>query len=224
MPRPKDIDTTEGRERHEAKHHRILDAALHVFALKGYHEAKISEIARLAGVADGTIYLYFKNKDDLLLSLLTHTLQRLNEGLKEDLSTIPDVKDKLRHVIDYHVKTAIESPALAAFVSSELRRNISNLNEQAKEQLIGYLTQWTQVIDEGKRQGSFRLDLNTEVLQQLLFGALEYACESWVRREDRDAADLEQFGEHLQRLMLSAVVVPATSTLEEKILTPINQA
>ena len=79
MPRPKDIDTVEGRQRHEAKYQRILDAALEIFARKGFHEAKISEIARTAGVADGTIYLYFKNKDDLLIYLFEEQFGKIVE-------------------------------------------------------------------------------------------------------------------------------------------------
>ena len=77
--------STEHRRRHEEKYQRILQAALEVFARKGFHEAKITEIAETASVGDGTIYLYFKNKDDLLISLFEVKLDTINEGLKEKL-------------------------------------------------------------------------------------------------------------------------------------------
>src|SRR6187200_1603345 len=123
MPRPKDIDTEEGRQRHEAKYQRILEAALEVFARKGFHEAKISEIARAAGVADGTIYLYFKNKDDLLISLFESRLEAINEGLRRELEPIADRRERLQHIIRYHLRVAQENPTLAAFITIELRRS-----------------------------------------------------------------------------------------------------
>ena len=78
MPRPKDIDTAEGRKRHEEKYQRILSASMEVFARKGFAESKISEIAQVAGVGDGTIYLYFKNKDDLLISVFEDRMDNIN--------------------------------------------------------------------------------------------------------------------------------------------------
>src|SRR5262245_43002310 len=123
MPRPKDVDTEEGRIRHEAKYQRILDAALEVFARKGFHESKISEIARAAGVADGTIYLYFKNKDDLLISLFEAKLEAINQGLRRELTGVASARDRLQRVVFYHLRLAQENPTLAAFITIELRRS-----------------------------------------------------------------------------------------------------
>lgn len=207
MPRPKDIDTEEGRQRHEAKYQRILDAALDVFARKGFHEAKISEIARAAGVADGTIYLYFKNKDDLLISLFESKLEAINAGLRQELAQISDQKQRLAHIIRYHLRLALENPTLAAFITIELRRSSKFMKEYAKSQLADYLSQWGNVIDEGKASGTFRSDLSTGILKHILFGALDHACVTWVNNPQRRPEDLAEVGNHLNRLVMSAVNV-----------------
>ncbi|RYF06468.1 MAG: TetR/AcrR family transcriptional regulator, partial [Deltaproteobacteria bacterium] len=180
MPRPKDVDSVEGRIRHEHKAGRILDAALVVFASKGFHDAKISEIARMAGVADGTIYLYFKNKDALLASLFETKLRSINEGLSRELQGMGDAKERLRHVIRYHLRLALEQPQLVSFVTGQLRHSSKPLQPSAQEQLAGYLSQWAKVIDDGKHEGAFRADVSTGAVQQILFGALDHACLAWV--------------------------------------------
>ena len=205
MPRPKDIDTEEGRQRHEAKYQRILDAALEVFARKGFHEAKISEIARAAGVADGTIYLYFKNKDDLLISLFEAKLESINSGLRQELEQITDQKQRLAHIIRYHLRLALENPTLAAFITIELRRSGKFMKEYAKSQLAEYLAQWGSVIDEGKASGTFRDDLSTGILKHILFGALDHACVTWVNNPQRRPEDLAEVGNHLNRMVMTAV-------------------
>ena len=205
MPRPKDIDTEEGRQRHEAKYQRILDAALEVFARKGFHESKISEIARAAGVADGTIYLYFKNKDDLLISLFEAKLEAINEGLREELKGIPETRQRLIHIIQYHLRLALENPTLTAFITIELRRSGKFMKEYAKAQLAEYLNQWGTVIDDGKASGEFRNDVSTGIFKHILFGALDHACVTWVNNPHRRPEDLNEVGTQLTTLILRSV-------------------
>jgi TetR/AcrR family fatty acid metabolism transcriptional regulator len=207
MPRPKDIDTEEGRQRHEAKYQRILEAALEVFARKGFHEAKISEIARAAGVADGTIYLYFKNKDDLLILLFEAKLQAINEGLRVALQGVTDVREKLSHVVRYHLKLALENPTLAAFITIELRRSGKFMKDYAKAQLAEYLGQWGHIIDEGKQKGVFRNDIKTGVLKHIVFGALDHACVTWVNNPHRKEEDLIEVGNQMNALLMRGLGV-----------------
>jgi TetR/AcrR family fatty acid metabolism transcriptional regulator len=208
MPRPKDVDTAEGRQRHEAKYQRILAAALEVFARKGFHEAKISEIARSAGVADGTIYLYFKNKDDVLISLFEAKLEQINAGLRDGLDKITDVRERLTHVIRYHLQLALNDPTLAAFITIELRRSAKFMKQYAKAQLAEYLNQWGQIVDEGKAQGVFRPEVSTGILKHIMFGALDQACVTWVNNPQRTPADLIEVGKQLSDLVLRAVSAP----------------
>ena len=207
MPRPKDVDTEEGRLRHEAKYQRILDAALDVFARKGFHEAKISEIARTAGVADGTIYLYFKNKDDLLISLFESKLESINSGLRHEMAGVSGPRDKLSQIIRYHLKLAQQNPTLAAFITIELRRSGKFMKEYAKAQLSEYLQQWGHVVDEGKQQGVFRHDVSTGIFKHILFGALDHACVTYVNNPNRREEDLTEVGNQVINLVLRGLCV-----------------
>src|SRR6516162_2070458 len=82
------------------KRKRILDAAVRVFAKKGFYATRVSEVARAAGVADGTIYLYFKSKDELLVSLFEDRVERLLSFMRDELPRHKRAKDKLRRLIE----------------------------------------------------------------------------------------------------------------------------
>jgi len=207
MPRHKNIETESGKKLHAEKFSRILEAALDVFAEKGFHESKISEIAKRADVGDGTIYLYFKNKDDLLISLFETKLELINRGLQQELQKIPDVRERLRHVVRYHLQLAIEDPKLAAFITIELRRSAKFVKDYAKAQFAAYLDQWVQVLRDGQASGEFRSDVRVGIFKHFLFGALDQVCVTWVNSADRRPEYLVEVGDQLIELMLSALTV-----------------
>ena len=205
MGRPRDLDTPEGRQRHEEKYGRILKAALQVFAAKGFHEAKISEIARVAGVADGTIYLYFKNKDDILLSVFEAELEAINNGLRQSLEQLGSASEKLERAIRYHLAIPGNDPPVAQFITVELRRSSKFMKDYAKAQLREYLDHFESLFQEGIASGEFRGDLKPGMMAQLLFGALDYACLTWVNNPNREAEDLTDVAEFVVDLMARAV-------------------
>lgn len=213
MPRPKYIETEEGRQRHEEKYQRILDAALEVFATKGFFEAKITEIAKLAGVADGTIYLYFKNKDDLLISLFESKLEYVNTRLRAALADIPDVPGKLEHIIRNHLGLALEHPTLTRFMTIELRRSGKFMKEYAKEQLSAYLDEVGRVFDEGKAQGLFRPEISTGIFKQLLFGALDHACTVWVNNPHRRSDDIREIAAQMYEFVMRGAATAKAAQL-----------
>jgi len=202
MPRPKNLDTEEGRRRREEKYQRILDASLTVFSQKGFAEAKISEVAETAGVADGTIYLYFKNKDDLLISLFEEKLEAINAGLREALAPTSEPLQALAIIIKYHLDLAIHDPSLTAFITIELRRSAAFMKDYAKEQLAEYLGQWQRVLQQGQQDGIFNENLSTSIMKHILFGALDHTCGVWVNNPNRDPADLREVGEQLTELFV----------------------
>ena len=206
MPRPKDIDTAEGRKRHEEKYQRILTASMEVFARKGFAESKISEIAQVAGVGDGTIYLYFKNKDDLLISLFESKLEEINQGLRESLSGIIEPKAQLKAIIDFQLGLALNSVELAALVTIELRRSQKFMKEYAKEQLAEYLDQWNTVLEAGQKSGDFRADFSTNVFKFIMFGSLDHVIGLWVSNPNRSREDLVEVGRQLTDAMMRAVI------------------
>jgi TetR/AcrR family transcriptional regulator, fatty acid metabolism regulator protein len=205
MARHKNLETEAGKKLHAEKFSRILDAALQVFAEKGFNESKISEIAKRADVGDGTIYLYFKNKDDLLISLFETKLELINRGLQQELRQIADVRDRLRHVVRYHLRLAIEDPKLAAFITIELRRSAKFVKDYAKAQFAAYLDQWVQILRDGQASGEFRSDIRVGIFKHFLFGALDQVCVTWVNNLDRRPEDLNEIGDQLIELMLTAL-------------------
>jgi TetR/AcrR family transcriptional regulator, fatty acid metabolism regulator protein len=205
MARPKYIETEEGRQKHEEKYQRILDAALEVFANKGFYEAKVTEIAKVAGVADGTIYLYFKNKDDLLISLFESKLEHINCKLREELAKVTGVRARLEHLVWFHLRIALDNPTTARFMTIELRRSAKFMKDYAKEQLAEYVDQWGQVLEEGKATGVLRPDLKTGIFKHLLFGALDHAIMLWVNNPHGKPEDLEEIAAEVTRYVLRSV-------------------
>ena len=187
------------------KYDLILEAALRIFSAKGFHETKVTEIAKEAGVGDGTIYSYFKSKDDILISLFETQLESINAGLSRGLDQITEPVAQLDYVIKYHLQLALEHPELASFITVELRRSAKFMKEYAKEQLSQYLGQILRVLDHGKSQGSFRSDLSTGIASQIIFGALDHACVVWVSNPKRKADDLKSVGDELARLIKQGI-------------------
>ncbi len=202
-----ELQVQDNGKRSAEKYDRILEAALDIFSQKGFHEAKVTEIARAAGVADGTIYLYFKNKDDLLISLFEFHLEAINTGLRRELRDIPEPRRQVEHFIRYHLRLAQENPPLTAFITVELRRSAKFIKEYAKGQLAEYLDQLGAMIDRGKESGDFRPDLRTGILKHMVFGALDHTCQVWVTNPQRRTEDLDEVGEHLTDLVLRAISV-----------------
>jgi TetR/AcrR family fatty acid metabolism transcriptional regulator len=144
------------------KRERILDAAVRVFASHGYYNAKISQVAEMAEVADGTIYIYFKNRMEMLS-------QRLIEELKAQEGALA----KLRRCIELHLRLALDYPDLAEFISVELRQSSKFIKDYKNEKFINYLHILEEALREGQQEGVIRPDLHVEVTTRALFGALD---------------------------------------------------
>src|SRR5436309_12914212 len=113
------------------KRERILDAAVRVFAEKGFYNAKVSDVARLAGVADGTIYLYFKSKDDLLISLFEDRMERINAQVREAIASAKGAPERLRRLCQLHQALVESNRPMAEVISVELRQSSKFIREYA---------------------------------------------------------------------------------------------
>ena len=138
---------------------RILDAALEVFAIKGFETARISDIARRAGIGDGTVYLT-KSKDDILISLFEVRLEEINRRLSDQLAQCSNAQQKVEAIIDFHLKLALDEPNFAVLVSNELRQSSKFMKDYTKEQLMEYTGQWESSFEEGRSSGLFRGDMS----------------------------------------------------------------
>jgi TetR/AcrR family fatty acid metabolism transcriptional regulator len=165
-----------GPARDPEKRARILEAAIQVFARKGFFGAKVAEIADLAGVADGTIYLYFRNKHDLLISLFEERMDALLSGLRGALEGIEPGPEKLRACIDHLLAFAMENPDLMEVFTVELRQSAKFMKEYSNPRFKEYLELVAGLIDEGQRQGRFRSNVSPPVVARALYGAMDELC------------------------------------------------
>jgi len=172
------------------KHQRILDAAVKVFARKGFFQSKVSEIAQEAGVADGTIYLYFKNKDDLLISIFEVKMQEVISSFRSAINKVLSAREKLECLIRMHLAEFQSNPDLAAVFQVELRQSSRFMHESDKIQLKRYLDLVTEIVEQGQKDGVFRRDVPLGLIKRLIFGTLDEVVSTWVlagRRYDLEA-------------------------------------
>ena len=169
----------------------ITEAAVEVFAKKGFHQARVSDIARKAGVADGTIYLYFKNKEDLLLSIFEEKMDELLGGLADALEGADDPIERIRRFARYHFHQVRTNRAVAEVLQIELRLSNKFLKEYRPEKLWAYLGMFGQIVRDGQSRGVFREDVDGFILSWAFFGALDEIAMQWVLSRNPDRFSLE---------------------------------
>ncbi|MBL8169651.1 MAG: TetR/AcrR family transcriptional regulator [Acidobacteria bacterium] len=173
------VELTEEKSRN-GKFEAILRAAAQVFAQSGYFNAKVADVARAAGVADGTVYLYFKSKDDLLTSIFNWAMGQFLERVRAELTGLSDAKEKLRRFANMHFALLEEERDIAIVFQIELRHSTKFMEQFSTTHLASYLQMLREIIEEGQRSGSFRTQLNAKFAAKFLFGALDEMATNWV--------------------------------------------
>ncbi|MDF9760258.1 MULTISPECIES: TetR/AcrR family transcriptional regulator [Peribacillus] len=172
-------------KRNRPKYNQIIDAAVIVIAQNGYYQAQVSKIAKQAGVADGTIYLYFKNKEDILISLFHEKMGYFVEQIEEELKGKSTASEKLQVLIQKHFQNLSEDVNLAIVTQLELRQSNKELRLRINDVLRGYLHLIDQIIIEGKENGEFLPDLNNLLARQMIFGTIDETVTTWVMNEQK---------------------------------------
>ncbi|MGC8719935.1 MAG: TetR/AcrR family transcriptional regulator [Thermodesulforhabdaceae bacterium] len=162
------------------KYERILDAAIRVFAQKGFYQSRVSDIAREAGVADGTIYLYFKNKDDILISIFEEKMRSAIAIFQQELSQTENALSKLKRFVRVHLDLFRQNPELAAVLQVELRQSSRFMKEYKKVELKRFLDIIGDIVKQGQEEGLFRKDLPVSLVKRFIFGALDEVISTWV--------------------------------------------
>lgn len=167
------------------KYKQIIDAAVFVIAQNGYHQAQVSKIARQAGVADGTIYLYFKSKEEILISLfhekMGYFVEQIEEGIKEKSSAA----EKLLFLIQKHFQILSEDTELAIVTQLELRQSNKDLRIRINAVLKGYLNLLDRILVEGIENGEFLPNLNIKLARNMIFGTMDETATSWVMNDQK---------------------------------------
>jgi TetR/AcrR family fatty acid metabolism transcriptional regulator len=162
------------------KYHRILEAAVKVFAKQGFHKSTIAQIAREAGVADGTIYLYFKNKDDILVQFFEFKTKQVFDRFQEIVSKGDNAKEKLSRLIRSHLQEFERDRNMAMVYQSETRRNSPLVKEQIKQMSKMYLDIVAEIVEQGQVEGCFRKDLYLGLVKRYILGAVEEVINTWI--------------------------------------------
>jgi TetR/AcrR family transcriptional regulator, fatty acid metabolism regulator protein len=168
------------RKKTDGKRERILEAAVKVFARKGYFAAKVSEIARKAGVADGTIYLYFRNKEDILVCLFDQVMAEFLERVRRDVKAAVGAPDRLLAMAAQHLSGLGSNRDLAVVFQVELRQSTKFMERFTASWLQDYFALLNTIIEEGQRDGTLRPDLPRKIVAKAFFGALDEMVTSWI--------------------------------------------
>lgn len=190
--------------RRDDKRGKILKSAVKVFARRGFYNAKISEIAHHAGVADGTIYLYFKNKDDILICLFDENMGKIIADFQSRLATVADPAEKLRLFVHQHFELVRTMPDLAAVLQLELRQSNKFIKEYTGSRFYDYLNLISSIIREGQAAGVFRSDVLPGIVKRALFGALDEFSTLWVLSKDK-RYDLRDAAAQISNLFLEGL-------------------
>ncbi len=162
------------------KRERILDAAVRVFARNGFHATRVSEVAKAAGVADGTIYLYFQSKEALLVSLFENRVQRLLAFLETELPRAGSASEKLRRIVEVQLGLLQGDRDLAEVITVIVRQSTKRMKEHAAPKFAAYLDAIAGVISEGQAAGELRKDVSPHLAARAIFGALDGLALTWA--------------------------------------------
>jgi TetR/AcrR family fatty acid metabolism transcriptional regulator len=172
------------------KRERILRAAIDVFAQNGYFNAKVSDVAKAAGVADGTIYLYFDGKEDLLVNIFREHARSYLQSLERELAHVRRAEERIRIAIRHHLETLGRDRALAIVAQVELRHSLKFMSLLSQQEVADYLNMLRKIVEQGQAEGSFRRNLHPQLVAKAIFGVLDEMVTSWMLSEkDYDLAD-----------------------------------
>src|SRR5262249_21762807 len=158
----------------------ILRAATRVFARNGYFNSKVADIARAADVADGTVYLYFKSKEEILHSIFDQNMSEAIAAGRTLLEDLHDPREKLRRIALLHLQRLGADRDLAIVFQVELRGSTKFMEEFSADGFAEYLGMLRRTLEEGQRAGVFRKDLNPKLIAKILFGALDEMATNWI--------------------------------------------
>jgi TetR/AcrR family transcriptional regulator, fatty acid metabolism regulator protein len=167
------------------KRNAILRAAISIFAHNGYFNSKVADIAREAGVADGTVYLYFKSKEEILHSIFDRSVDEAVAEAKKLIEPTSDPREKLRQIAMLHLERLGADRDLAVVFQVELRGSTKFMEEFSKAGFAEYLALIRSTFEEGQEAGVFRPELNAKVVAKILFGALDEMATNWILSKRR---------------------------------------
>lgn len=164
------------------KYKQIIEAAVEVIAENGFHASQVSKIAKKANVADGTIYLYFKNKEDILISVFKEKMGSFVDITRNAIQGQSSASEKLETFIHMHYHQLASNPDLAIVTQLELRQSKIELRIEINNILKDYLQIIDDILEQGIQNGEIRDDINPQTMRQMIFGTLDETVTTWVMK------------------------------------------
>jgi TetR/AcrR family fatty acid metabolism transcriptional regulator len=188
------------------KYFRIIRAATKIFAKKGFYQTKVSDIAKEAGVADGTIYIYFQNKDDILISLFEERMRDVFENMAHRLSKHEDPDKQLEEFALAHLQLLEQDKDMAEVIQVELRQSGTFMKEYKNENFAKYLNLISDIIRTGQERGIFRKEVLPGVAKRAFFGALDEMSRFWVL-SSRKQYDIQTAAKQISGFFMNGIRV-----------------
>ncbi len=190
-------------KRNKPKYKQIIDAAVVAIAENGYHQAQVSKIAKQAGVADGTIYLYFKNKEDILISVFEEKMGLFVDKLNDIIKNGNSSSECLAQMIENHFQVLSNDRHLATVTQLELRQSNKEIRLKINAVLKNYLVLLDQILIEGMLSGEFNPTMDVRLARQMVFGTIDEITTTWVMNEHR--YDLVALAPKVTQLVLNGL-------------------
>jgi len=187
------------------KHSKIIRAATKVFAKKGFFNARISDIAKEAKVADGTIYLYFNNKYDMLLSVFEEKIGQLVQQITTQIEKEDDPRRMLEIFIENHLREMKKNKNLAEVIQIELRQTNKIIKDYRNNKFSEYLNIISMIIKKGQSDKVFRQDILPGIAKRAIFGALDEIARIWNINIDSEY-DIEETEKQVTKIFLVGVL------------------
>jgi TetR/AcrR family fatty acid metabolism transcriptional regulator len=185
------------------KYHQILEAAVKVFARQGFHQSTVAQIAKEAGVADGTIYLYFKNKDDILVQFFRFRTKQVFASFREAVDGAETSTDKLRKLVRRHLAEFQRDRDGAVVYQVETHQNSRLAEAQIREMSKMYRDLISEIIEQGQQEGAIRKDLYLGLVKRFIIGAVDEVINTWLHAEED--YDLVSMADPLVELFIKGI-------------------
>jgi len=185
------------------KYHQILEAAVKVFARQGFHQSTVAQIAKEAGVADGTIYLYFKNKDDILVQFFSFRAKQVFESFREEVDRAESSSDKLRNLVRRHLAEFQRDRDGAVVYQVETHQNSRLAEAQIKEMSKMYRDLISEIVEQGQQEGAIRKDLYVGLVKRFIIGAVDEVINTWLHSNGE--YDLVSMADPLVELFIKGI-------------------
>ena len=191
------------RKKQEEKYNRILEAATRVFAREGFHSAKIEDVAKEAGVAHGTVYLYFGGKDDLLISIFQENLEELVEYVGSEVEKEANAEDKLRRMISLQIELIETNSELAELMLVEFPQTGKFLSNSVVDDLAAYIDMIANILKEGVAEGAFDDSIDVNMLATVIYSGIQGIATRWILEEMK--YPLKKVADEISEVFLSGI-------------------